>query len=174
MSEEIKKIAALIGHQQAQKKHVAALIDQFQAESAQLIHQISKLAQVIRELDSASGNITETAKKSVSTALNHVEQELKHAGLVQQKPAVNVLSLVVKADNESVYAMRREMSCYTWKSATYIVLTIFLVMEGCLWNIYYFIESGYGRISEIQRIKTVWEQKVPLLNLSTCDRKTCI
>ena len=36
MNDEIKKIAALIGHQQAQEKRVAALIDEFQAESAQL------------------------------------------------------------------------------------------------------------------------------------------
>ena len=36
MSDEIKKIAALIGHQQAQEKRVAALIEEFQAESAKL------------------------------------------------------------------------------------------------------------------------------------------
>lgn len=30
MSDEIKKIAALIGHQQVQENRVAALIDQFQ------------------------------------------------------------------------------------------------------------------------------------------------
>ncbi|HHH0840653.1 TPA: hypothetical protein ACPZPF_004330 [Yersinia enterocolitica] len=36
MSDEIKQIAALIGHQQAQEKRVAALIDEFQKESALL------------------------------------------------------------------------------------------------------------------------------------------
>ena len=55
MSDEIKKIAALIGHQQAQEKRVAALIEEFQAESAKLSRQTAQLAQVIHELDSASG-----------------------------------------------------------------------------------------------------------------------
>ena len=64
MSDEIKKqIAGLIGHQQIQEKRVNALIDQFQNESAQLSRQTAQLAQVIRELDSASGNMTETVKK---------------------------------------------------------------------------------------------------------------
>lgn len=68
--------------------------------------------------------MTETDKKSVSTALTQVEQELKHTGLEQQKPAVNSLNQVVKVAQESVYAMRREMSRYAWKSAIYIVLTM--------------------------------------------------
>lgn len=68
--------------------------------------------------------MTETVKKSVSTALTQVEQELKQTGLEQQKPAVNSLNQVVKVAQESVYAMRREMSRYTWKSAIYIVLTM--------------------------------------------------
>lgn len=58
MSDEIKTFAALIGHQQAQEKHVAALIDQFKTESAQLSHQTAQLAQLILELDCTSGNIT--------------------------------------------------------------------------------------------------------------------
>ncbi|MCE4179328.1 tRNA modification GTPase, partial [Escherichia coli] len=42
MSDEIKKIAALIGHQQAQEKRVAALIEEFQAESAKLSRQTDR------------------------------------------------------------------------------------------------------------------------------------
>ncbi len=68
--------------------------------------------------------MAETDKKSVSTALTQVEQELKQTGLEQQKPAVNSLNQVVKVAQESVYAMRREMSRYTWKSAIYIVMTM--------------------------------------------------
>ena len=143
MSDEIKKIAALIGHQQAQEKRVAALIEEFQAESAKLSRQTAQLAQVIHELDSASGKMTDTIRQSVSTALTQVEKELKQTGLAHQKPAVNVLNQVVTAANESVSAMRREMSRYTWKSAIYIALTIFAVMGGCLWGMYYFINSGY-------------------------------
>ncbi|MDE9495664.1 tRNA modification GTPase [Xenorhabdus bovienii] len=174
MSDEIKQIAALIGHQQAQEKRVAALIDEFQKESAQLSRQTAQLAQVISELDSASGNMTETVRKSVSTALTQVERELKQAGLEQQKPAVNALNQVVKVAQESVYAMRREMSRYTWKSAIYIVLTMLAVMGGCLWGMVYFIDSGYARIAEMQKMEAVWQKKAPLADISTCDGKPCV
>jgi len=174
MNDEIKKIAALIGHQQAQEKRVAALIDEFQAESAKLSRQTAQLSQVIRELDSASGNMTETVKKSVNTALNQVERELKQAGIEQQKPAVNALNQVVKAAQESVFEMRQEMSRYTWKSAIYIAMTMLVVMGSCLWGMYYFIDSGYARIAEMQKMEAIWERKAPLANISTCDGKVCI
>lgn len=174
MSDEIKQIAALIGHQQAQEKRVAALIDEFQKESAQLSRQAEQLVQVIRELDSASGNMTETVKKSVNTALNQVERELKQAGIEQQKPAVDALNQVVKAAQDSVCAMRREMSRYTWKSAIYIALTMLAVMGGCLWGMYYVIDSGYARIAEMQRMEAVWQKKAPLADISSCDEKPCV
>ena len=174
MSDEIKKIAALIGHQQAQEKRVAALIEEFQAESAKLSRQTAQLAQVIHELDSASGKMTDTVRRSVNAALTQVEKELKQTGLAQQKPAVNALNQVVTAANESVSAMRREMSRYTWKSAIYIALTIFAVMGGCLWGMYYFIDSGYDRIAKMQRMEAVWQKKAPLADISTCDGKPCV
>jgi len=174
MNDEIKQIAALIGHQQAQEKRVAALIDEFQKESAQLSLQTAQLSQVIRELDSASGNMTETVKKSVNTALNQVERELKQAGIEQQKPAVNALNQVVKTAQESVFEMRREMSSYTWKSAIYIAMTMLAVMGGCLWGMYYFIDSGYVRIVEMQRMEAIWQKKAPLADISTCDDKPCV
>ncbi|KLN95583.1 tRNA modification GTPase, partial [Moellerella wisconsensis] len=77
MNDEIKKIAALIGHQQAQEKRVAALIDEFQAESAKLTCQTAQLVQVINELDSASGKMTDTVRQAVNAALTQVEKELK-------------------------------------------------------------------------------------------------
>ncbi|WP_275387849.1 hypothetical protein [Xenorhabdus bovienii] len=117
MNDEIKKIAALIGHQQVQERRVSALIDEFQKESALLSSQTEQLAKAITGLDSASGKMTETIRQSVSTALRQVENELKQAGTEQQKPAVNALNQVVVTAQESVYAMRREMSRYTWKSA---------------------------------------------------------
>lgn len=174
MNDEIKKIAALIGHQQAQEKRVAALIDEFQAESAKLSRQTAQLAQVIHELDSASGKMTNTIRQSVNAALTQVEKELKQTGLAHQKPAVNALNQVVTAANESVSAMRREMSRYTWKSAIYIALTMVAVMGGCLWGMFYFIDSGYDRIAEMQRMEAVWEEKAPLANIGTCDDKPCI
>ena len=84
MSDEIKQIAALIGHQQVQEKRVAALIDAFQAESAQLSRQTAQLAQVIAGLDSASGKMTETVRQSVSEALRQVESDLKQVGAEDQ------------------------------------------------------------------------------------------
>ena len=174
MSEEIKQIAALIGHHQALEKRVTTLIEEFQAASAQLQRQSETLNRVIRELDSASGNMTETVRKSVSTAMNQVAQDLKQAGIEQQEPAVNALNQVVKAANESVYAMRREMSRYTWKSAIYIALTMFAVMGGCLWGMYCFIDSGYSRIAEMQRMEAVWQKKAPLADISTCDGNACV
>jgi len=174
MNDEIKKIAALIGHQQAQEKRVAALIDEFQAESTKLSRQTAQLAQVIHELDSASGKMTDTVRQSVNAALTQVEKELKQTGLEQQKPAVNALNQVVTAANESVSAMRREMSRYTWKSAIYIVLTMLTVMGGCLWGMVYFIDSGYDRIAEMQRMEAAWEKKAPLANISTCEGKPCV
>lgn len=174
MSDEIKQIAALIGHHQALEKRVTSLTDEFQDASAQLQRQSETLIRVIRELDSASGNMTETIRRSVSTAMNQVEQDLKQAGLEQQKPAVNALNQVVKSANESVYAMRREMSRYTWKSAIYIVLTMLSVMGGCLWGMYYFLDIGYARISEMQKMEAVWQKKAPLADISTCDGKPCV
>lgn len=174
MNDEIKKIAALIGHQQAQEKRVAALIDEFQAESAKLSRQTAQLAQVIHELDSASGKMTDTVRQSVSTALTQVEKELKQTGLAHQKPAVNALNQVVTAANESVSTMRREMSRYTWKSAIYIALTMVAVMGSCLWGMVYFIDSGYERIAKMQRMEAVWQQKAPLADISTCNGKPCV
>ncbi|WP_333956320.1 tRNA modification GTPase [Providencia vermicola] len=174
MNDEIKKIAALIGHQQVQEKRVAALIDKFQSESAQLSRQTTQLAQVIHELDITSGKMTDTVRQSVNAALTQVEKELKQTGLEQQKPAVNALNQVVTTANESVSAMRREMSRYTWKSAIYIVLTMLAVMGICLWGMVYFIDSSYDRIAEMQRMEAVWQKKAPLADISTCDGKPCI
>jgi len=174
MSDEIKQIAALIGHQQAQEKRVAALIDEFQKESAQLSRQTEQLAQVIRELDSASGNMTETVKKSVNTALNQVERELKQAGIEQQKPAVNALNQVVKAANDSVNALRSKILQYHWKSIAYIAIAMISVMGVFIWGMYYFIDSGYARIAEMQRMEAVWQKKAPMADISTCDGKPCV
>lgn len=174
MNDEIKKIAALIGHQQAQEKRVAALIDEFQAESAKLSRQTAQLAQVIRELDCASGKMTDTVRQSVNAALHQVEKDLKQIGLEQQKPAVNALNHVVTAANESVSAMRREMARYTWKSAIYIALTMLAVMGSCLWGMAYFIDSGYDRIAKMQKMEAVWQQKAPLADISTCNGKPCV
>ncbi len=149
MSDEIKQIAALIGHHQALEKRVSTLTEEFQAASVQLQRQSETLSKVIRELDSASGNMTDTVRKSVSSAMNQVTQALTQAGTEQQKPAVNALNQVVKAANDSVNAMRREMYRYTWKSAIYLVLTIFFVLACCVTALTWFMNDGYSRIAEM-------------------------
>ena len=136
MSDEIKKIVALIGHQQVQEKRVTELIDEFQAESTKLSRQTAQLTQVIHELDSASGKMTETIRQSVNIALNQVEEELRQTGLEKQKPAVAALNEVVSTAQEAVYAMRSEMSRYTWKSALSIAMTIFFCVSRLYCLIY--------------------------------------
>ncbi|CAO94798.1 mobilization protein MobX [Erwinia tasmaniensis] len=174
MSDEIKQIAALIGHHQALEKRVNTLTEEFQAASAQLQRQSEILSKVIRELDSASGNMTETVRKSVISAMDQVAQELKQAGIEQQKPAVNALNQVVKTANDSVNAMRREMSRYTWKSAIYLVLTIFFVLACSVTALTWFMNDGYSRIAEMQRMEAVWQKKAPLADISRCDGKPCV
>jgi len=174
MSDEIKQIAGLIGHHQAQEKRVAALIDEFHAASSQLQQQSETLSKVIRELDSASGNMTDTVRQSVNAALTQVEKELKQTGLSQQKPATEALNQATGTAKAMINEMRREMSRYTWKSAIYIVLTIFFVMASCVAALTWFMDDGYSQIALMQAKKAEWEQKAPLANISTCDGKPCV
>jgi len=175
MSDEIKKqIAGLIGHHQLLEKRVTALTEEFQAAAMQLQRQSETLSHVIGELDSASGNMTETVRQSVSAALTQVEKELKQTGLAQQKPATEALNQAAGTAKAMIHEMRREMSRYTWKSAIYIALTMISVMGGCLWGMYYYIDSGYARIAEMQRMEAVWEKKSPRANISACDGKPCV
>jgi len=118
--------------------------------------------------------MTETVRESVSTAINQVVLDLEQTGVEQQKPAVNSLNQVVKAANESVYVMRREMSRYTWKSAIYLVLTIFFVLASCVAALTWFLNDGYRQVSQMEAKKSEWEMKAPLANISTCDGKVCV
>lgn len=175
MSDETKKqIAGLIGHHQLLEKRVTALTEEFQAAAMQLQRQSETLSHIIGELDSASGNMTETVRQSVSVALSQVEKELKQTGLAQQKPATEALNQAADTAKEMIYEMRREMSRYTWKSAIYIVLTMLTVMGGCLWGMCYFIDSGYARIAAMQEMEAKWQKKAPLADISTCDGKPCV
>ena len=174
MSEEIKQIAALIGHHQALEKRVTALTEQFQTASAQLQQQSDTLSRVIRELDSASGNMTETVSKSVNAALTQVEKELKQAGLAQQKPATDALNQAADTAKVMIHEMRRKMSRYTWKSAIYLVLTLFFVLASCVAALTWFMNDGYGQIAQMEAKKAEWERKAPLANISTCDGKVCV
>lgn len=162
MSDEIKQIAALIGHHQALEKRVSTLTEEFQVASTQLQQQSDTLSRVIRELDSASGNMTDTIRKSVNAALTQVEKELKQAGLAQQKPATEALNQAIDTAKAMIQEMRCEMSRYTWKSAIYLVLTIFFVLACCVTALTWFMNDGYSRIAEMQRMEAVWQKKAPL------------
>ena len=174
MSDEIKQIAALIGHHQALEKRVTSLTEQFQAASSQLQQQSETLSRVIRELDSASGNMTDTVRKSVSSALTQVEKELKQAGLAQQKPATEALNQAADTAKVMIHEMRRKMSRYTWKSAIYLVLTLFFVLASCVAALTWFMNDGYSQIAEMQQMEAVWQKKAPLADISRCDGKPCV
>ena len=174
MSDEIKQIAALIGHHQALEKRVTSLTEQFQEASTQLQRQSETLGRVIRELDSASGNMTDTIRKSVNSALTLVEKELKQAGLAQQKPATEALNQAADTAKAMIHEMRREMSRYTWKSAIYLVLTIFFVLASCVTAFTWFMNDGYSQIAEMQQMEAVWQKKAPLADISRCDGKPCV
>ena len=174
MSDDIKQIAALIGHHQALEKRVTSLTEQFQEASTQLQRQSETLGRVIRELDSASGNMTDTIRKSVNSALTQVEKELKQAGLAQQKPATEALNQAADTAKVMIHEMRREMSRYTWKSAIYLVLTLFFVLASCVAALTWFMNDGYGQIAQMEAKKAEWERKAPLANISTCDGKVCV
>ncbi|ECS3778078.1 MULTISPECIES: mobilization protein MobX [Enterobacterales] len=174
MSDEIKQIAALIGHHQALEKRVTSLTEQFQEASTQLQRQSETLGRVIRELDSASGNMTDTIRKSVNSALTQVEKELKQAGLAQQKPATEALNQAADTAKVMIHEMRRKMSRYTWKSAIYLVLTLFFVLASCVAALTWFMNDGYGQIAQMEAKKAEWERKAPLANISTCDGKVCV
>ena len=174
MSDEIKQIAALIGHHQALEKRVSTLTEEFQVASTQLQQQSDTLIRVIREPDSASGNMTDTIRKSVNAALTQVEKELKQAGLAQQKPATEALNQAADTAKAMIHEMRREMSRYTWKSAIYLVLTIFFVLASCVTAFTWFMNDGYSQIAEMQQMEAVWQKKAPLADISRCDGKPCV
>lgn len=174
MSDEIKQIAALIGHQQAQETRVNALIHTLQSEAEMLRRQNEQLTQVIRGIDTASGNMTETIRKSVSNALLQVKKDVREAGLEQQKPAADALNQVAVTAGESVAAMRREMSRYTWKSGIYIALTILAVIGASGISLTWFIDRGYDRIAAMQQMESEWMRKAPLATIRTCEGNPCI
>lgn len=175
MSDDIKKqIAGLIGHQQIQEKRVSALIEEFETKTAQLSRQVELLSETILQLDNVSDRMTETVRKSVHAGLNLVERELMKAGLEHQKPAINSLDKTAMRANDAVYAIERNMSRYTWISALYTALAVFIVMGGCVWGVNYFFENGYERIAAMQRMEAVWQQKAPLADIRSCDGKPCV
>lgn len=174
MDDQIKKIAALIGHQQQQEARVTALIEAFEKESALLRQENAKLAGAIRSLSQATGDVTETVRQSVSRGVQHVSEEVKSVALEKQKPAISSLTQVVNEARESVKSIRREAAWFHWRSACWTLLIGVSLLASCFIGVSYYLNNGYQRIAEMQAMEKQWKQKAPLANISTCDDKPCV
>lgn len=174
MDDQIKKIAALIGHQQQQETRVTALIEAFEKESTLLREENAKLAGAIRSLSQASGNVTETVRRSVSQGIAQVSEDVQAIALEKQKPAISALTQVVNEARESTRLIRRESAWFYWKSAFWTVLVGFTLLSGILIGFTYYLNHGYQRIADMQAMEKQWEKKAPLANISTCDDKPCV
>lgn len=174
MDDQIKKIAALIGHQQQQEARVTALIEAFEKESALLREENAKLSGAIRSLSQATGDVTETVRQSVSWGIAQVSEEVKAVALEKQKPAINALTQVVNEARESTRLIRRESVWFHWKSAFWTVLVGFTLLAGILIGFTYYLDHGYQRISDMQAMEKVWEKKAPLANIGMCDDNPCV
>lgn len=174
MDDQIKKIAALIGYQQQQEARVTALIEAFEKEFALLREENAKLADAIRSLSQATGDVTDTVRQSVSRGIAQVSEEVKSVALEKQKPAISSLTQVVNEARESVKLIRREAAWFHWKSAFWTVLVGFTLLAGILIGFTYYLDHGYQRITEMQDMEKQWEKKAPLANITTCDDKPCV
>lgn len=174
MDDQIKKIAALIGHQQQQEARVTALIEAFEKESALLREENAKLAGAIRSLSQATGDVTDTVRQSVSRGIAQVSEEVKSVALEKQKPAISALTQVVNEARESTKLIRREAAWFHWRSAFWTVLVGFTLLAGSIIGLTYYLNHGYQRIAEMQDMEKQWEKKAPLANISMCDDKPCV
>ena len=174
MDDQIKKIAALIGHQQQQEARVTALIEAFEKESALLREENAKLAGAIRSLSQATGDVTDTVRQSVSRGISQVSEEVKSVALEKQKPAISSLTQVVNEARESVKFIRREAAWFNWKSLVWTSLVGAALLGCCFVGMTYYLNHGYQRIADMQDMEKQWEAKVPLANFITCDDKPCV
>lgn len=174
MDDQVKKIAALIGHQQQQEARVTALIEAFEKESALLRQENAKLAGAIRSLSQATGDVSDTVRQSVSRGIAHVSEDVKAVALEKQKPAISVLAQVVNDARVSVKSIRREAAWFHWKSAFWTVLVGFTLLAGILIGFTYYLNHGYQRIADMQEMEKQWEKKAPLAHFITCDGKPCV
>lgn len=174
MDDQIKKIAALIGHQQQQEARVTALIEAFEKESVLLRQENAKLAGAIFSLSQATGDVTETVRQSVSRGIAQVAEDVKAVALEKQKPAISVLTQVVNDARESTKLIRREAAWFNWKSLIWTGLAGSALLGCCFGGFSYYLEHGYQRIVDMQEMEKQWESKAPLATLNKCDGSPCI
>lgn len=174
MDDQIKKIAALIGHQQQQEARVTALIEAFEKESALLRQENANLAGAIRSLSQATGDVTETVRQSVIRGIVQVSEEVKSVALEKQKPAISALTQVVNEARESTKLIRSEAAWFQWKSAFWTVLVGICILGICFISVSFYLDRGYDRISAMQAKEVEWKNKAPLANISSCDDNPCV
>lgn len=174
MNDEIKQIAALIGHQQAQEKRVTALIATFEQEAARLRKENEQLSRAIAALGVSSDKMTDTVRQSARAALSQVTAELKQAGLDRQEPAASALTALVSEAQQSVSAIRREINFFSWKSALWTVVALLFLLCCSVAGLGYFLTTGYDRIDAMQAKEAEWALKAPLSRIITCDGKPCV
>lgn len=169
MEQEIKKIAALIGHQQQQEKIVNQLIEAFKQE---LIFLKTKNY----ELDQAISGIHQSVSDAVTFAL------VSHAGMAKevveevQKPLIKRLNEASDSAEITIKSIQREMNLVTWKSAIFII-SMFMMGAGVL------IGGSLGYInylksdmSKLYQQHEIWKKKAPFADISTCGKqlKPCV
>lgn len=174
MDDQVKKIAALIGHQQQQEVRVTALIEVFEKESALLRQENAKLASAIRSLSQATGDVTDIVRQSVSRGIAQVSEEVKAVALDRQKPAISSLTQVVNEAREATRLICRESAWFHWKSAFWTVLVGFTLLAGVLIGCTYYLNHGYQQITEMKSMEKQWEIKAPLADIAMCDGKACV
>jgi len=174
MDDQIKKIAALIGHQQQQEARVTELIEAFEKESALLRQENAKLAGAIRSLSQATDDVTDTVRLSVSRGIAQVAEEVKTVALEKQKPAINALGQVVNDARESTKLIRRESVWFQVRSGLWTLLVGVVLLAFCLIGFTYYLNHGYQRINEMQAMEKQWEKKAPLAHIIMCDEKPCV
>lgn len=174
MNDDIKKIAALIGHQQAQEARVSALIEAAEKETALLRQENARLLKTIEAIGVSSEKMTVTVRESVRTAISQVTADLKHAGLENQKPATAAVTELVNEARESVTAIRKEMNFFSWKSALWTVCVLLLLLCCSFAGLGWFLTTGYDRIAAMQAKEAEWQRKAPLAHIITCDGKPCV
>lgn len=174
MNDDIKKIAALIGHQQTQEARVTALIDAAEKETALLRQENARLVKTIETLSVSSARVTETVRQSVRGSMELVRADLKDAALDSQKPAITVLNELVRDAQQSVNLIRREVNFFSWKSALWTACVLLFLLCCSFAGLGWFLTTGYDRIAAMQAKEAEWERKAPLANISTCDKKPCV
>ena len=116
MDDNIKKIAALIGHHQQQERQIKELIDALENSSARLSGESHVLSKTIHSLGQVSGRVPDMLRYSVSSSMKQVLDDIKQATLVQQQPAIDALNEIIAEAKKSVNAIQARAGSFFLQS----------------------------------------------------------